>query len=247
MEQQLQAIATVLSLVNPMICGAMFARIEAGQDRAARLPDATKVALAVLVILAVAALVGVKVLQVFGVSLDAFAVAGGGVLSWIGFAMMRASSAPAQDPAKEGAAGPPDSRRIAGCLCYCRVRSAVVDWVHHDARQFGAGPGPREGGGGREAIDHTGDPVRGQPGNDYGSHHDCRRPCEDTTAVTALIAVVVATAVMGIAIVLMARGGTRAPGGFLRDTATQFMGLIIIAMGVQFALTGVRNFFLEHP
>ena len=41
MEQQLHAIATVLSLVNPMICGAMFARIEAGQARAARLADAT--------------------------------------------------------------------------------------------------------------------------------------------------------------------------------------------------------------
>jgi multiple antibiotic resistance protein len=51
---------------------------------------------------------------------------------------------------------------------------------------------------------------------------------------------------MWIAMVLMARGGTRAPGGFLRDTATRFMGLIIIAMGVQFALTGVRSFFLEH-
>ena len=96
MEQQLQAIATVLSLVNPVICGAMFARVEAGQARAARLADATKAALAVLVILVVAALVGARVLQVFGVSLDAFAVAGGGVLSWIGFAMLRANPAPAR-------------------------------------------------------------------------------------------------------------------------------------------------------
>jgi multiple antibiotic resistance protein len=64
--------------------------------------------------------------------------------------------------------------------------------------------------------------------------------------VTALVAVAVATAVMWIVMVLMARGGTRAPGGFLRDTATRFMGLIIVAMGVQFALTGARSFFLEH-
>jgi hypothetical protein len=69
MEQQLQAIATVLSLVNPTICGALFARIEAGRARAARLADATRAALAVLVILVVAALVGAKVLQVFSVSL----------------------------------------------------------------------------------------------------------------------------------------------------------------------------------
>src|SRR6516165_4963886 len=102
MEQHLQAIVTVLSLVNPMICGAMFARIEAGQTRAERLADATKAALAVLVILVVAALVGARLLQVFGVSLDAFSVAGGGVLSWIGFTMLRADSAPAQDFSKEG-------------------------------------------------------------------------------------------------------------------------------------------------
>jgi hypothetical protein len=63
MEQQLQAIATVL----------MFARIESGQAGALRVADATKAALAVLV---VAALVGTRVLQVFGISPDAFAVAG---------------------------------------------------------------------------------------------------------------------------------------------------------------------------
>ena len=45
MRQHLQAIVTVLSLVNPLICGAMFAQIEAGQDNATKLADATKAAL----------------------------------------------------------------------------------------------------------------------------------------------------------------------------------------------------------
>ena len=72
MQQHLQAIVTVLSLVNPLICGAMFAQIEAGQTSATRLADATKAALAVLVILVIAALVGARVLHIFGVSLDAF-------------------------------------------------------------------------------------------------------------------------------------------------------------------------------
>src|SRR5262252_7151994 len=103
MEQQLQAMATVLSLVNPVICGAMFARIEAGQAGAARLADATKAALAVLVVLVVAALVGARVLQIFGVSLDAFSVAGGTVLALIGFTMLRGNSAPAENSSKEGA------------------------------------------------------------------------------------------------------------------------------------------------
>jgi len=94
MQQHLQAIVTVLSLVNPLICGAMFAQIEAGQARTTQFGDATKAALAVLVILVIAALVGARVLQVFGVSLDAFSVAGGGVLAWIGFTMLRGDSAP---------------------------------------------------------------------------------------------------------------------------------------------------------
>jgi multiple antibiotic resistance protein len=80
--------------VNPLICGAPFAQIEAGQASATRLTDATKAALAVPIILVIAALVGAKVLQVFGVSLDTFSVAGGGVLAWIGFSMLRGNSAP---------------------------------------------------------------------------------------------------------------------------------------------------------
>ena len=96
MQQHLQAIVTVLSLVNPLICGAMFAQIEAGQTSATRLSDATKTALAVLVILVIAALVGARVLHIFGVSLDR---AGGGVLAWIGISMLRGKSAPVPNAA----------------------------------------------------------------------------------------------------------------------------------------------------
>ena len=46
MKEQLQAIVTVLSLVNPAVCGAMFARIEANWSREKRLADAAKAALA---------------------------------------------------------------------------------------------------------------------------------------------------------------------------------------------------------
>jgi multiple antibiotic resistance protein len=203
MAHQLQAIVTVLSLVNPMICGAMFARIEAGRARAVQLADAGKAALAVLVILVIAALVGATVLRVFGVSLDAFSVAGGAVLAWIGFSMLRADSAPAQERPKESATEKPG------------ITPVIL---------FAASPGTITG-----VITLA------------VTHAKLELP------VTALVAVAVATVVMWIVMVLMARGGTRAPGGFWRDTATQFMGLIVVAMGVQFALTGVRAFFLEQP
>ena len=98
MKEQLQAIVTVLSLVNPAVCGAMFARIEANRSREERLADAAKAALAMTVILTLSALVGTQLLHLFGVSLDAFMVAGGGVLAWMGFSMLsgQGSSEPAR-------------------------------------------------------------------------------------------------------------------------------------------------------
>ena len=203
MEHQLQAIVTVLSLVNPVVCGAMFAKFEAGQARGARLADATKAALAVLVILVIAALVGARVLQIFGVSMDAFSVAGGAVLSLIGFTMLRGNSAPAQDNSKDGASEKPS------------ITPIIL---------FAASPGTITG-----VITLA------------VAHAKLQLP------VTALVAVAVATGLMWIVMVLMGRGGSRESGGFLRDTATRFMGLIIVAMGVQFALTGIRSFFQAQP
>jgi len=52
--------------------------------------------------------------------------------------------------------------------------------------------------------------------------------------------------VMWVVMVLMTRGGSRARGGLLHDTGTQFMGLIVLAMGVQFALTGFHDFFVAQ-
>ena len=89
LKDQIQAIVTVLSLVNPAICGMLFARAEAGgRPPGDQLLDATKGALAILAILVGAALVGTQVLHLFGVSLDAFMLAGGGALACMGFSML---------------------------------------------------------------------------------------------------------------------------------------------------------------
>jgi multiple antibiotic resistance protein len=203
MQEHLQAIVTVLSLVNPFICGAMFAQIEAGQDPATRLADATKAALAVLVILISAALVGARVLQIFGVSLDAFSVAGGGVLAWIGFSMLRGNSPSAPDAAKNHA---DEKRSLTPVILFAASPGTITGVI-------------------TLAVVHT---KLGLP-------------------VTAIVAVVVATLAMWIMMVLLSRRETDTGGGFLRDTATRFMGLIVIAMGTQFALTGLRDFFVVHP
>jgi small neutral amino acid transporter SnatA (MarC family) len=201
MEHHLQAIVTVLSLVNPLICGTMFAQVEAGQTRATRLADATKAALAVLVILVIAALAGARVLQVFGVSLDAFSIAGGGVLTWIGFSMLRGNSLQAQDPSKNRAA---ETRSLGPVILFAASPGTITGVI-------------------TLAVAHA----------------------KLALPITALVAVVVATLVMWVVMALVAHGGSRArdAGGLLNDMVTRFMGLIVIAMGVQFALTGFHNFF----
>jgi multiple antibiotic resistance protein len=203
MREHLQAIVTVLSLVNPLISGAMFAQIEAGQDRSTQLNDATRVALSVLFILAVAALVGARVLQIFGISLQAFSVAGGGVLIWIGSSMLRGHSvqvepSPNVDPAQ--------TRSLAPVILFAASPGTITGVI-------------------TLAVAHA----------------------KLALPITALVAVVVAALVTWIVMVLVTRGGLRGSGGFLRQTAGQFMGLIVIAMGVQFALTGLHDFFAARP
>jgi multiple antibiotic resistance protein len=192
----LQAIITVLSLVNPFMCAAIFAQIEAGKSPGAQLSSATKAALAVLVILTVAALVGVKVLHLFGVSLDAFMVAGG-VLAWLGFSMLRGLP-----PGPPSAAKPDANPSLTPLILFAASPGTITGVI-------------------TLSVAHA---KSGIP-------------------VSALVAV--ATTVMWLVIVLVARLGGKGSGGFVHDTLTRFMGLIVIAMGVQFALTGIRSFMLE--
>jgi len=198
LKDQIQAIVTVLSLVNPAICGMLFERAEAGRSRGRQLADATKAALAILAILVAAALAGTQVLHVFGVSLDAFMVAGGGVLSWMGFSMLKGAASPSGSSAPSSDGG-----------------SSLTPLI-----LFAASPGTITG-----VITIA------------AAHTKLHLP------VTALVAVGVATAATWLVMLLAARfAGKRQGGGFLRDTTSRLMGLIVLSMGVQFALTGFHAF-----
>ena len=197
MKEQLQAIVTVLSLVNPAICGAMFAQIEESRSRGQQLADATKAVLATTVILTVSALIGTQLLHLFGVSLDAFMVAGGGVLAWMGFSMLsgQATSPKSQNaPSNSGASLTP----------------LVL---------FAASPGTITGVITLSAA-HTGLDL----------------------PVTALVAIAVAGLLTWLVLLLVSRAAKAGEGGSARDMITRFMGLIVLSMGVQFALTGLRKF-----
>jgi len=197
MQQELQAIVTVLSLVNPLVCGAMFARIEGERSTLERRADAIKVALAVVIILSVAALIGTQLLHLFGVSLDAFMVAGGGVLASMGYSMLSGHGSSASPSAPPGT-----SASLTPLILFAASPGTITGVITLSA-----------------AHTRLGFPV------------------------TALIAVVVASALTWLAMMLVARVAHQsAEGGFTRDAATRFMGLIVISMGVQFALTGLRQF-----
>jgi len=209
LDLHLQAIVTLLALVNPAMCAAIFMRSAGKQPRPVLVASATRAALTVLVILVLAALFGAKVLHAFGVSLDAFSVAGGGVLAWIGLSMLRGNQA--DDKAPKSDASQSETSNPDAADPQATLTPLIL---------FAASPGTITG-----VITLA------------VAHARLALP------VTALVAVGVATAAMWLVIVLAIYLRRRSSGGgFVRDTATRFMGLIVIAMGVQFALTGIRAF-----
>ncbi len=211
MDRQLQAIVTLLALINPAMCAAIFVRGTGGLPRRTQMASATTAALTVLVILVLAALFGANILHAFGVSLDAFSVAGGGVLAWIGFGMLHGGDNSGDEPPEKQETAPQQSSLTPLIL-------------------FAASPGTITG-----VITLA------------VAHSKLQIP------VTALVAVAVAAATMWLVLLLVVyfsnRGSSateanphRKQIGFVRDTVTRFMGLIVIAMGVQFALAGIRAF-----
>jgi multiple antibiotic resistance protein len=61
--------------------------------------------------------------------------------------------------------------------------------------------------------------------------------------VTALVAIAGATVFTWVVVLLSARVAVEQNArSFIRDTMTRLMGLIVLSMGVQFALTGYHAF-----
>jgi multiple antibiotic resistance protein len=133
---------------------------------------------------------------VFGISFDAFQVAGGMVLVWMGFHMLRGTSSPtAGSENQTGAAS---------------LTPLII---------FAASPGTITG---VIAISLA---------------HS-----EDRVPVTALVAIVVTLAITWLVMIMAARSmGTNSRGG-MQDVISRFMGLMVLAMGVQFAMTGIKTF-----
>jgi multiple antibiotic resistance protein len=102
LHQMVQAIVTVLAVINPVVCGSIFLTLTPKLGLPQRRWAAVKVALNILVILATSALIGLKVLSIFNISLDAFRIVGGMIIAYMGFDMLSGRHSVAQAPPAEG-------------------------------------------------------------------------------------------------------------------------------------------------
>lgn len=94
----LQAVVTILAVINPVVCGSIFLALTSTQTPAQQQRSAIRVAFSILVILIASALVGLNVLNIFGISLDVFRVVGGTIISYMGFDMLRGGHTVARAP-----------------------------------------------------------------------------------------------------------------------------------------------------
>ncbi len=88
LHQMVQAIVTVLAVINPVVCGSLLLTLTPKLAPAQRRRKAVRVALSILIILIASALIGLRVLSIFGISLDVFRIVGGMIIAYMGFDML---------------------------------------------------------------------------------------------------------------------------------------------------------------
>lgn len=98
LHHMVQAIVTVLAVINPVVCGAIFLTLTSELERRRKWRAAINVALNILIILLASALIGLKVLSVFGISLDVFRIVGGVIIAYMGLDMLSGRHTVGQAP-----------------------------------------------------------------------------------------------------------------------------------------------------
>jgi len=202
MNQLIQAIVTILALVNPIACAAIFSRATTGLPRNTRIRAAIQASLAITIVLLISAFFGNRILHTFGVSLAAFSCAGGGILAFIGVSMMRPES---PKHVKDAESNKPDDASLSPLIL------------------FGASPGTITG-----VItigaSHGGDPF-------------------PETAVFGVLLSMAWVTICLLAAAFASKEKKNPKAGFGRQMINNYMGVIVIAMGVQFMLNGIDEFF----
>lgn len=192
MEHYIQATIAMLAVINPVVCGAMLLDIQKGKDLNTNIRAALKAMLIVLLILLISAFGGKFILNIFGISEEAFKIVGGIIIGVIGFQMLFG------------------------------LRNNSVEEGNGDLTNlilFAASPGTITMVMTLAAInDFEGIPI--------------------SAVVGVLVAIIVSIGIILFMLFMAAKKNTKGQG-FI----TKFMGLIIVAMGLQFMLDGIKDFF----
>lgn len=200
MQHYTQAIITILALVNPAICAQMFADATLGQSKRQQYKEAFKSSLTITSVLLIAAFAGTSVLNAFGISLPAFACAGGGILIWIGAQMI--ISAQKASVLQPEAMPESSNHKTTGLVLFAASPGTITGVITVAA-----------------------------------SHHQSLIP------YTAVVGVVMAMLVLLLVLLaFVAFSKEKKEPTMVKKMVTSYMGVIVIAMGAQFMLSGVKDF-----
>ena len=199
MEKQIQAIVTIVALVNPAMCMAIFADCVKNIPKKEKIKEALKAIAVIGVVLLISSIAGTSILNIFGISLYAFSCAGGGILVWIGVNMLKST--------QDNFGGDFSS----GTKTKVSLSPLVL---------FAASPGTITG-----VITVA------------ASHGKQLLPF--TAIIGVLVTLVILTVVLFISVRI---SSSQRKVGLVKKMITSYMGVIVIAMGVQFMFTGIRGF-----
>ncbi len=193
MQQYSQAVIIFLAVINPVVCGVLLMQIGGVSSFKQRLFDATKAAVVILVILVLTALLGKYVLHAFGITIDAFKIVGGVIISFIGFGMFGGKAASDDD-------GGTHATTLSTLIMFAASPGTITTVIALSATHNAEGI-----------------PV--------------------TVLVGAAGAVFLTWLIMLLVVV-----GESHINKSVQQVFTRFMGLILISMGLQFILTGLKDF-----
>ena len=194
MSNIIHSIIGILAVINPVVCATMLLQLEGRKDNKVKIQDGIKAMLIVMIILLIATIAGKYILNIFGISMDAFKAVGGIILSMIGFNMLVGTKNNSTTDTSDQGLAP---------LIFFAASPGTISMVITLA-----------------------------------AAHDM----DEGFPVSVIIGIVLAIVITIIIIsTLVFASGKKKMGQ--NGIISRYMGLIIVAMGLQFMLDGIKHFF----